>query len=161
MKISFGSSVEQNLKKVDLKHSTNHDNRHKNRSSPRRWINQKRKRIKIVCGCSLTWHQWLLGRISNCRRATDLAKDHPVAPALRFAGNLTYNRFVSQLWVQVCGCDEYNYHDGQLKTFFSPFTLKQTSWKRETSKKQLENVFHLVQQLIRNDKKSSGGCANS
>lgn len=97
VKISFGSSVEQNLKKVDLKHSTNHDNRHKNRSSPRRWINQKRKRIKIVCGCSLTWHQWLLGRISNCRRATDLAKDHPVAPALRFAGNLTYNRFVSQL----------------------------------------------------------------
>lgn len=47
-------------------------------------------------GCVLTWHQWLLGRISNCAGITDLAKDHTMASALRFARNLTYNEYASR-----------------------------------------------------------------
>lgn len=52
-----------------------------------------KSKMEMRIGCVLTWHQWLLGRISNCAGITDLAKNHPVASALRFARNLTYNEY--------------------------------------------------------------------
>lgn len=53
----------------------------------------KRKKI-FFFGCVLTWHQWFCRRISNIDGITDLAKDHPVASALRLARNLTYNECI-------------------------------------------------------------------
>lgn len=59
-------------------------------------------------GCVLTWHQWLLGRISNCAGITDLAKNHPVASALRFARNLTYNEYAFRDNEYFCGVKSRN-----------------------------------------------------